>query len=94
MVFSGALVMKRAKPLGLDQKLYLKSKNQALNVFLILNNTPQHPQDLCLTHLNTQLENLSNITTSLPQPLIREFVTTLTSAPNMHGSKETFVTCL
>jgi hypothetical protein len=84
MVFSGALVMKRAKTLELDKKLYLKSKNRALNVLLILDNAPQHPQDLCLTHLNTQLENLSNITTSLPQTLITEFVTTLKSAPHLH----------
>jgi len=83
MVFSGAVVMKRAKAVGLDQKLYLTSMNQALNVLLILDNTPRHPHDLCLTHPNAQLENLSNITTSLPQRLIREFVTTLKSAPHL-----------
>jgi hypothetical protein len=70
MVYSGAVVMKKAKPVRLDQKLYLKSKNLALNILLILDNTPRNPQDLCLTHPNTQLENLSNITTALPQPLI------------------------
>jgi hypothetical protein len=50
MVFSGAVVMKKAKPVGLDQKLYLNSKNLALNVPLILDNTPQHPKDLSLFH--------------------------------------------
>jgi hypothetical protein len=70
MVYSGDVVMKKAKPVTLDQKLYLKSKNLALNILLILDNTPRNPQDLCLTHPNMQLENLSNITTPHPQPLI------------------------
>lgn len=82
MVFSGAVVMKKAKTVGLDQKLYLNSKSLALNILLILDNTPRHPQVFCLIHPNTQLENLSNIVASLPQPLIRELFTTLKSVPH------------
>jgi hypothetical protein len=38
---------------------------------------------ISVSHPNTQLENLSNITASLPQLLIREFVTTLKSVPHI-----------
>jgi len=47
----------------------VKSKNTAFKVLLVLNNAPEHPQDLCLTYPNIKAENLSNQTTSLLQLL-------------------------
>jgi hypothetical protein len=63
MVFSGAVVIKKAKPIGLDQKLYLKFKNLALNILLILDNTPQHPQ---ISVSLIQILNLRICPTSMP----------------------------
>jgi hypothetical protein len=48
-------------------KLYFVSWNLALKVLLVLHNAPGHLQDLRLTYLNSEVDHLSNTTTSLLQ---------------------------
>jgi hypothetical protein len=98
MVFSGAVVMKKNKPVVLNQKLYLKYKNLALNILLILTNTLRHPQDLCLA---PQIPNLRICPTSPPHShnsssgnLSPCWRVHHTFCSTLHESEETFVTCL
>ena len=92
MVISGALVMKKAKPVELDQKLYLKSKNLTLNVLLILDNTPRHPQDLSHSSKYPTWESVQHhrLTPTAPHQGICHHTICCT----LHESEETFVTYL